>query len=66
MARYDLLLPREDSEDKNKTWWTKIGAAWPNKSGDGFQLIFEALPIPGKDGVVKVVMKQPTEREDRR
>lgn len=62
--RYDLLLPREDKD--NKTWWTKIGVAWENQKGDGYQLIFEALPIPGKDGQVKVIMKQPTEREERR
>lgn len=62
--RYDLLTVKED--DKGKSWWTKIGAGWENKAGDGFQLIFEALPLPGKDGLTKVIMKQPSESEGRR
>ena len=63
--RYDLLVVRED--EKGKSWWTKIGVAWPNKNDDGYQLYFEALPIANKQGEVKVIMKQPSEKpEDRR
>lgn len=62
--RYDLLVVRED--EKGKSWWTKIGAGFENRNGDGYQLLFEALPIPGNDGQVKVIMKQPTERENNR
>lgn len=61
--RYDLLTVREDEQGKG--WWTKIGAAWENKSGDGFQLLFEALPIPDKKGDVRVIMKVPSERPAR-
>ena len=61
---YDLLVVRED--ENKKSWWTKIGAGFENRTGDGYQLLFEALPVPGKDGLVKVVMKKAQEREDRR
>lgn len=62
MVRFDLLVVREDGD---KNWWTKIGAAFENKSGDGYTLLFEALPMPGKDGQCKVVMKLPSERDER-
>ena len=61
--RYDLLVVRQDKD--GKSWWTKIGAAFENRNSDGFSLTFEALPIPNKDGEVRVIMKQPTDREDR-
>lgn len=61
--RYDLLVVREDDQ---KRWWTRIGVAFENKSGDGYQLLFDALPIAGKDGQVKVIMKVPSEKDDRR
>ena len=62
--RYDLLVAREDKD--SKTWWTKIGVAWENQKGDGYQLFFEALPIPNKNGECKVIMKQPSERPSER
>lgn len=61
--RYDLLIVREDQN--KKSWWTKIGAAFENRNGDGYQLIFEALPIPDKNGDVRVIMKTPSERPER-
>tara|TARA_R100001377_G_scaffold66585_2_gene41859 strand:+ start:5863 stop:6123 length:261 start_codon:yes stop_codon:yes gene_type:complete len=43
--RYDLKTARSGTD--GKTYWTKIGVMFPNKSGkDSFNLIFESLPIP--------------------
>ena len=43
--RYELKTARTGTD--GKTYWTKIGVMFPNKSGkDSFNLIFEALPIP--------------------
>jgi len=43
--RYELKTARSGTD--GKTYWTKIGVMFPNKSGkDSFNLIFEALPIP--------------------
>ena len=59
-TRYDLIVGRENGE---KTYWTKIGSAWPAKNGPGFSLTFDALPLPGKDGVCRVLMREPQERD---
>lgn len=31
-----------------KTYWTCIGAAWPNKSGEGFNIRLTAMPLIGR------------------
>ncbi|TXG81140.1 MAG: hypothetical protein E6R12_14935 [Sphingomonadales bacterium] len=28
--------------------WTKIGAAWPNKDGKGFNILCDAVPLQGR------------------
>ncbi len=38
--------------------WREIGAAWPNKDGNGFSLACEAIPLQGC-----IVMRRATERE---
>jgi hypothetical protein len=38
---------RERGKGK-KAFWTRIGRAFPHKSGNGFNLELEALPIAGK------------------
>jgi hypothetical protein len=52
--RYDLLTAREKD---GKSYFTKIGVMFPNRSGEGFTCFFEALPIPGPDGC-KVIVKK--------
>ena len=42
--RYDLKVARTDKN--GKTWWTKIGVMFPMRERDGFNMTFEALPIP--------------------
>ena len=42
--RYDMKTARTGKD--GKPFWTKIGAAWPMKEKDGFNLTFDALPIP--------------------
>ena len=43
MSRLDIMQPSQGSD--GKTYWTKLGSAWPAKSGTGFSLTFEALPL---------------------
>jgi hypothetical protein len=38
---------KQRGKDK-KDFWTRIGRAWPHKTGTGFTLELEALPIDGK------------------
>ena len=59
--RYDLISPRPRANDK--TFWQKIGSAWPQENG-GFALEFDALPLADKDGRTRVMMWEPRERQD--
>ncbi len=38
-------------------YWTKIGAAWPHKDGDGFSLQLTALPVDGRMSIRKLRAK---------
>ena len=43
--------------------WTQLGAAWPNKDGKGFNLLFEAMPLSGRLVMREVPEKDETEGE---
>lgn len=43
--------------EKNKSYWTRIGSAWPNKDGKGMQLVFDALPLTGRIQLREVTEK---------
>lgn len=64
MSRFDLVSPRK-AKDSDKTYFTKVGVAFPNRSGDGFSLVFEALPLPDAEGQVRVLMMPAKERDER-
>lgn len=40
--------------EKQNARWTKIGAAWPNEDGKGFNLIFDAVPVTGRTVLRKI------------
>jgi hypothetical protein len=61
MTRYDLLSPRQGKD--GKTRWLKVGAGFPRDKG-GFSLVFDALPLPDKEGRVQLLMSEPKPRED--
>lgn len=42
-----------------KAFWTRIGSAWPNSDGKGFNITLSALPINGR-----VVLREFTEDEE--
>jgi hypothetical protein len=44
MSRLDIVTAREGKD--GKSFFTKIGVAWPNAKG-GYRLVFEALPTGG-------------------
>jgi hypothetical protein len=49
------VIKREGQDD----FWLPIGAAFPHQSGDGFNVILQALPIPNGDGQCKIVLRPP-------
>jgi hypothetical protein len=63
MVRYDLISPRERKD--GKTFWVKVGSAFERDQG-GFSLVFDALPLPDKEGNVRLLMTEPKPREDAR
>ncbi len=54
------VVKREGQDD----FWLAIGAAFPHQSGDGFNVILQALPIPGADGQCKIVLRPPKGGDD--
>lgn len=44
--------------DGDASSWTPIGAAWPNKDGQGFSISCDAVPLQGR-----IVMRAITEKE---
>ena len=42
------------SGDDTKGKWTEIGAAWPHKDGQGFNLKLSAMPAAGAEVVLRV------------
>jgi len=45
-GRMDVLVPREyEANGEKKTAFTKIGAAFPSRNGDGILVTLDALPI---------------------
>lgn len=59
--RHDLLTPRPKKD--GKTYWLKIGAAFPRDNG-GFTLQFDALPISDAEGRCTVFMAEPRDTQD--
>jgi hypothetical protein len=54
------VIKREGEDD----FWLRIGAAFPHQSGDGFNVILQALPLPDGDGTCKIVLRPPKDDKD--
>ena len=59
--RYDLISPRPKKD--GTTHWQQVGVAFEARGG-GYQLIFNALPLPDAEGRVAVMMREHRRRED--
>ena len=49
------VVKREGQDD----FWLPIGTAFAHQSGDGFNVVLQALPIPDRDGQCKIVLRPP-------
>lgn len=58
--RLDALAVRESKE--GKSYFTKIGAAFPNKDGKGFTVLLDAVPA-SVDGQVKIMLREPLPKD---
>ena len=57
--RYDALTVRESN---GKSYFTKIGAAFPNKAGNGFTVMLDAVPA-SVDGQYRILLREPMPRD---
>lgn len=48
-----------DGEEKGKGFWTRIGAAWMHKDGEGLNLQLDLVPASGG----RIVLRVPKEDE---
>jgi hypothetical protein len=48
---------REGKGDKG--YFTRIGAAWPNKDGNGFNIQLDAVPLDGR-----ITLRVPSEKSE--
>jgi hypothetical protein len=61
--RLDALTVREDKN--GKSFWTKIGSAWPNKNGVGYVVRLDAMPAP-VDGQFSIHLREPLPKDGKR
>lgn len=61
-TRYDALTVRESN---GKSYFSKLGAMFPNKNGDGFTLILDAVPA-SNEGQYRILLMPPRDRDDSR
>ena len=59
--RLDALSVRESGE---RSYFTKIGAAFENKDGKGWTVLLDAMPAPN-DGQFKIMLREPLPKDDR-
>lgn len=58
-TRYDALTVRESN---GKSYFCKIGAAFPNKAGNGFTVMLDAVPA-SLDGQYRILLREPMPRD---
>ena len=50
---------REGAKDGDKSFWTRIGAAWPHNDGKGFNLQLDCIPLTGR-----LTVREPSTDDD--
>ena len=61
MERLDALSVRE-GKGGSKSYFTKIGAAFPNKDGKGYTVLLDAVPA-SNEGQVKIMLREPLPKD---
>lgn len=58
--RWDAMSAKQVND---KTYWTRIGVMFENRSGNGFTLSLDAIPVP-TDGAYKISLFEPKENNN--
>ena len=59
--RFDALTVRESN---GKSYFTKIGAMFKNRNGEGYTLMLDAVPA-SNEGQYRILLSVPKPRDDR-
>jgi hypothetical protein len=57
--RLDALSVRESN---GKSYFTKIGVAFPSRNGNGYSVLLDAIPAP-TEGQFKILLMEPKPRD---
>jgi hypothetical protein len=57
VQRLDAISPRLKKD--GNTFWIRVGTAWRSKDGVGYDVTFDAIPLPDKDGRCFVALREP-------
>ena len=60
--RLDALTVRETN---GKSYWTRIGVAFPAKQGPGWSIMLDAMPA-STDGQYKIMLREPLPKDGER
>ena len=60
MERLEAMTVRESN---GKSYWTKIGVAFPAKQGGGWSVLLDAMPAP-TEGQFKILLREPLPPRD--
>lgn len=60
--RLDALTVRESN---GKSYWTRIGVAFPAKQGAGWSIMLDAMPA-STDGQYKIMLREPLPKDGER
>ena len=67
--RLDALLARKYTtrDGDEKTAFTKVGAAFPTRTGDGYSVVLDAMPAPDREsGQYRILLMPPMDRDTNR
>jgi hypothetical protein len=57
--KYNAYVVTQPKQEGAKAYWTKVGAVWPHKDGNGFDiLITEGISVTGR-----IVCTEPKEKD---
>lgn len=59
--RLDALSVRESN---GKSYFTRVGVAFPSKDGSGWSVLLDAMPAPA-EGQFKILLRPPQPKDDR-
>jgi len=59
--RYDAVIVRTDKDGKKR--YTKIGAMFPSRNGEGFNCVLDVLPMPNAEGQAWISFFVPKEKD---